>query len=413
MYKPTADFLQKKFNFDAHYFLKGGFWLGLTQIITIIGGLITSVLFAHYLTPQDFGIYRYLVGLSALFAAFSLTGIGQSILQTTAKGYYNFYTETLKTNFSYSLLISITAIIGSVYYAINENFLLASGCLSIALLQPLISSFSYTSSYLQGRQLYKESTFLQLGKVVIVTIASIASIFITENVLFLFLTFLISNVVVNYFGYIFNRPANSPATPNEMFATYKSYALHTSLRNIIANVANRVDTIVVFTQLGAIELAIYTVATLVPEQIKGSFKNLANLLLPKYAAHDDFLVLQKSIPKRSLQLLGFLVLTTVMYILISPYIYQLIFPKYPEAIILSQIAALAFPSFVFFIPHSILQSRLAEKELYSLQIVSSVSQIILTIFLTMFAGLIGAITAKIIYRYIFMVLSFYRAKCLR
>ena len=146
MYVAFANFLQKKLNFDAHYFLKGGFWLGLTQAITILGGLATSILFAHYLTPESFGIYRYLIGLSALFAAFSLTGLGQSILQTAAKGYYNFYAETLKMNFLYSLIISITATIGSLYYALNENFLLAGGCLSIALLQPLIFPLAMNKS---------------------------------------------------------------------------------------------------------------------------------------------------------------------------------------------------------------------------------------------------------------------------
>lgn len=408
MYSSAAEFLAKKFNFDAHYFLKGGFWLSLTQAVTIIGGLLTSILFAHYLTPQDFGIYRYLISLSALFAAFSLTGLGQSILQTAAKGYYNFYIETLRLNFIYSLSIFTISFLGFAYYLFNKNIVLAIGCLCIAVLQPIISSFSNTAVYLQGRQLYRESSILQLCKVTVITISGVISIFLTENILVLFIIFLLSNAAVNVLGHIIFKPSNATTTPRELITTYTSYAQHTSLRNVIANAANRVDTIVVFTQLGAAELAIYTIATLVPEQIKGSFKNLASLLLPKYAAHGEYSVIKKSVPKRGFQLFAVLVFLTAIYIFIAPFLYQIIFPKYPEAILLSQLAALAFPSLVLFIPYSVLQSQLAEDSLYSLQITTAIIQAVLTILLTTTFGLIGAIIARIVYRYIFMFLAFYK-----
>lgn len=406
MYSFFAHFLNKKFNIDAHYFLKGGFWLSLTQAITITGGLLTSVLLTHYLTPQDFGVYRYLVGLSALFAAFSLTGLGQSILQTAAKGYFGFYLETIRTNLIYSLTISLVGSVGFLYYFLNGNVLLATGCVAIAILQPIINSFSNTSSYLQGRQLYRDSTLLQLFKIIIITLSSIAAILLTKEIFFLFLIFLLSNVTVNLCGHIFFKPLNTKPTPPEIFKIYKSYAVHTSLRNVIANIANRADSIIVFTQLGAIELAIYTIATLIPEQIKGSFRNLASLLLPKYVQHQESTVLRKGVPKRSLQMLSVLCIFTIVYIIVSPYLLNLIFPKYPDSIFYGQLLALAFPSFVFLIPFNLLQANLEQGKLNRIINIGSGVQILVTLLGVYTFGLTGAIIAKIIARYTYLIITF-------
>lgn len=151
LYNSFVSTIEKRFHVDAHYFLKGGFWLSLTQVVSILGGLVTSVLFAKYLDPNDYGIYRYLIGLVAIFSAFSLTGLGQSILQTAAKKYYSFYSETLRTNFIYSLSITAISIAGSSYYFFNNNSLLATGCLLIAVSQPLIITFSNSVSYLDRK----------------------------------------------------------------------------------------------------------------------------------------------------------------------------------------------------------------------------------------------------------------------
>jgi O-antigen/teichoic acid export membrane protein len=195
----------------------------------------------------------------------------------------------------------------------------------------------------------------------------------------------------------------SVSTPPEIANQYINYAKSTSIRNIISSVSNRLDTVLIFTQLGAAELALYTIATIIPEQIKASFKNLASLLLPKYARHENITVLRRSVPKRSAQLFLLLFAVTVLYIIAAPYLYQLLFPKYQDAVLLSQISALAFPTFILYIPYSILQSRLAESELHKITLYSSIFQVITIFGFIFFFGLLGAIIARLLYRVIFML----------
>jgi O-antigen/teichoic acid export membrane protein len=404
-YITLADKLEKHFRVDARYFLGGGLWLTLSQGVTIFFGIITTALFAHFLTEANYGLYKYLIGVAVLLSSLSLTGLGQSILQTAAKKYYGFYQLTLRTNFIYSLPITAISLATGGYYYFNENMTLAIGCFLIAILQPLINTFRFIPVFLMGSRRFKESTTLQAMRVFVVTLISLITLYLTENIVLLFATYLAGQLLTNFASHVFFRPSTR-TVPSEISITYLNYAKHTSLRNIVANVSNRADTVLVFTQLGSVELAIYTIATVIPEQIKGSFKNLASLLLPKYAQQTDIVLLKKSVPKRSLQL--FLILTgvTVVYILAAPYIYTLLFPKYPEAVLLSQLAAVSFPTLIFHIPYSILQSQLQESALYKLILSTSLFQIISLITMMTFFGLVGAVFAKILYRIVFLLISY-------
>lgn len=400
------DLIERKFRIDAKYFFSGGIWLGMGQIITILFGLVTTALFAHFLNENDYGVYRYLVGLAAIFSVFSLTGLGQSILQTAAKGYRGFYRETLRTNLLYSSGIFLLSISGAGYYWFNDNVTLSLGCLFIAILQPITRIFQFTHSFLQGSKRFKESTRLHGVQMFFVSAISFVSLLFTQNILSLFVAYLLAQFFSSLFAYLYYKPSKE-MVPQGILNKYFQYAKHTSIQNVISNIAQKLDTVIVFTQLGAAELALYSIATVVPEQIKGSLKNLTTLLIPKYAKHESTDILIRSLSKRSLQLLSILILITIGYILLSPYAYHLLFPKYPDAIFYSQLAALAFPTFILFIPYSIIRAGLQEKILYKITIWTSLIQITTLIIGVTFFGIIGAIISKVIYRFSFLILSYY------
>jgi O-antigen/teichoic acid export membrane protein len=345
-YSKFATFLEQRYRFDARYFLSGGFWLTLTQAIVVLAGIITTSLFAHYLSENDYGIYRYLIGLAVIFSSFSLTGLGQSILQTAAQKYYGFYKETIRINLIYSSAITLFSLAGTIYYYINENNTLALGCLIIAILQPIINAFQNTQAFLQGSRRFREATITQSIKVLTVAVTSITALYLTESILILFFVYVATNSIVNLAFHLIYIPKHTIPTPPEIIKKYISYTKHTSIRNIIGNVAYRLDSVIIFTYLGATELAIYTITNVVPEQVKASIKNLATLLIPKYANLKDLNLAKKFIFKRSIQLFAIFSVITILYIIASPVIYKLLFSKYGSAIFLSQIVALSFPAMI-------------------------------------------------------------------
>ena len=405
LYHYIENYVETYFRIDSKYFIKSGFWLSLTQFIVLASGIISTAIFAHFLPESQYGIYRYLVGLAAIFSAFSLSGLGEAILQTSAKKYFSFYQETINTSLFYSLGITICGILGFSYYFYKDNLTLALGCLLISILQPIINSFQYVPVFLQGSGRYMESTLLQSIKAITITLFSLVILLMTKSVILLFFSFLFISAATSWVSYIWYKPTSETKVSQQIKNTYIRYARHTSLRNILGSISNRLDIILVFVHLGAVELAIYTIATVVPEQIKASFKNLASLLLPKYAKNNLDRI-AKSVPKRSLQLFVLLFGITCVYLVIAPYLYSILFPKYENVAFYSQISALAFPAFVLLIPYTISQSQLAEKELYKITLYGSVFQVVSLIILIYFFGLLGAIVSKVLYRFFSLILSF-------
>ena len=128
--------LENHFRFDARYFLSSGFWLFLTQAGIVVTSLMVAVIFANILTETQYGYYRYIVELAAILTFFSLTGMGQTVLQATAKGYLSFFKQSIQWTLFYGFGITITASLCAAYYFYKDNEFLAIGCLLIAAFQP-------------------------------------------------------------------------------------------------------------------------------------------------------------------------------------------------------------------------------------------------------------------------------------
>lgn len=410
LYESSILLTERLFKVDARYFINGGFWLSIGQGITILFGLVSTALLAHYLDEASYGVYKYLITVATIITAFSLSGAGQSILQTAAKGYRNFYSENTSYILKINLLMSVIGGAGASYYYLNGNGLLATGCLLIALIQPFIQTYQYMPAYLQGSQQFKLTSKVHFFRVIFTTELILCTLLLTNNVILLFASYLAGQLVANLTTYYFFIHKDTTPTPFEITNKYINYAKHTSVRGVIGTIAQKVDYLLVFTQLGAVELAMYSVATVIPEQIKGSLKNLSQLLLPKYSQQENRDILISSMPKRSLQLSGVLILITLVYIAIAPFVFSLLFPKYPDAIVLSQLSALVFPAFIIMIPLNILHASLDERKLYSYYLTTSLVQIASSILLILSMGLIGAVLGRIIFRYFTAAYAFYLVK---
>jgi len=400
IYESLISFTEKKFKVDARYFLSGGFWLTAAQGATVIMSLVSTVFLTHFLTETQFGIYRYIIGLAIFFSALSLTGIGQAIFQASAKKLAGFYGTATRQTFLYSAPMVIASLAGSAYYYINDNNVLAIGALLIALLFPWSFLFQNIQAHIFGQQNFKRSTLMQTTKAFFVAGSTIVTLFFTTNILWLLLSYFLSQAIAGLFAHLWYKPKTETIGDQALSNKLMSFAKHTTLRNVIVGISSRLDTIVVFQLLGASSLAVFTIATLIPDQIKGSLKSLTVLLIPKFSKNDSLEETRKYLPRRSLQLGLLLVAVTVVVIVLTPYVINTFFPKYTEAIIYAQLLALSFPAYIYQIPFAIMQAHTKERALYSYSINTAISQIILTVIGIYFFGLLGAILARVFSRYI-------------
>ena len=399
------DRLGAKIKIDTRYVFHGGGWLMLGYVATVITVLTTSYVFANYIDPSIYGQYKYLLSVGIMISSFSLTGIGIAVVQAVAKDVPGFYRFALVKSFKYGLITSAIALIGAIYYFIAGNNLLAIGLFVIAFLQPLMNSLNLVFAYFNGAQQFKVNTKMHTFKTVIVSVALIASAYYTEDVLIILTTYFISHIItnflINYFAKIDLSQQEETVETKKLFG----YAKHTSLQNIISGISGQLDKVIVFQNMGAVELATYTFATAMPDQYKSITKSVESLLLPRFSQQSQSSVRQNML-RKSIIYFFFLVLCAVFYTIIAPYLFAILFPLYEESVFLSQIYVWGIVFGVGGIPLSALKAKMDNKNLYWFNLSGSIFQVLSVVTLFYFLGLIGVVLARILYRAFVCIMSF-------
>lgn len=403
-YRSAKNTLQK---LDYPYIMRGGFWMSAGQGIATVTLFVLSYIFANYVDPTDYGLYRYILSLAVLIGAFSLTGMPQSVLQATVRGYHSLLRIGFKTSLMYSLIAVVVSLGVGLYYYLNGNIPLAIGCLIIAAAKPLLDAGLLAQSYLNGLKKFKAASVLKAGRVVLTSSAVIATIFLTENILYVVFAYFIAQVIGSILVYVFTLQKVDPDTHTDQpeKTRFLKYAKNTSVRNIINGIASEIDKVLAFQFLGATELAVYAFAIAIPEQIKGGIKNIGLLVLIKFTGYD--LKTIKAGMQKKVFLFGLILSAlTIIYIVLCPLLYSTFFPAYEDSILLSQIFALSFLPMVAIFPINALQAQMKERELHTLNIVSSILLIVSAFIGVFYFGLMGLVISRVVVRYITSAMTF-------
>ena len=380
---------------DMVYLASGGFWLTLEIVIAALCSLALSIVFGHFATKDLYGNYKYVLSLASLISAISLTGMSNAVGQATSVGKEGSLRQGFRLNLYWSAPMSLVALGVALYYYTQGNSFVALSLCVVAVATPLLSSFSLFDNFLGGRREFPVMTFFSGFGNITSMIALIVALFIGGRAIWLVVAYYAVNTATSaYFYYRTVRRAANDAEDPGMF----SYSLHLSALGVIGTIANQIDSIVVFTFLGPVNLAIYTFAIAMPEQIKSVVKNVSSIALPKFAQR-TLGEINETIWYRLAGMTFWLTVIIGLYIALAPLIFKLLFPVYVGSIWYSQVYALSI--IVTGIPMAVTSILVAHKKTRELYIVSNAGQIVFIIAilpLTFYFGILGTIAAQIIYR---------------
>jgi O-antigen/teichoic acid export membrane protein len=186
------------------------------------------------------------------------------------------------------------------------------------------------------------------------------------------------------------------------------YGKHLSAANMLAAVANHADKILLFHFLGAAEVAIYTFATIIPDQVKGLFKNVRPLALSKFSnrTKDD---VKSGLVRKSLLLLAVTSVVTMLYMVAAPTLFTFAYPQYTEAIVLSQVYAFSILFMSGAFVAVLIESHKLVRIKYKLSIISSIVRLILSVALVIPYGIWGAVIAVLLAELVTILLGFFFA----
>ncbi len=268
----------KKYQIDLAYVIKNEFWVYLRVGISLIVGLAVSIAFTRLASKEVYGQFNFILAILAIASLLSIPGLNTAVLRSTARGNEGNYRQSVKTRFLWSLL-GIPALLGAgAYYYYNIQII--GICLMISsIFFPFIYALGTWNSFLAGKRRFDLAAKYGSAQSIVSAAAIIGILFLSADHLVLILAaYLIANSLLACLLYRRSlKYIENEVKDNEC----QKYGYFLTTTNIVGTLANNIDKILIGTLLGAPELAIYTIAIVIPTNIKDLLKLAWSPFTPK------------------------------------------------------------------------------------------------------------------------------------
>lgn len=387
-------FLERYARTDMRYFVASGFWGNLSTLSVTLFSLALYLVFARYLPREAFGTYQYLLSISAVLGALTLTGINTAVTNAVARGEDGALVRAVRFQLRWSFVPFAAALCLSLYYFASGNAVLGTGTLIVGALTPLINAWNTYSAFLLGKQDFRRVFLYNFAINIPFYALLIGAALGTDSPLLL----IGANLLVQAIGYGVAYRATLSVyrpRPSAEAGDVERYGAHLSVMGGLGVLALQADAVLAFHFLGATGLAVYAFAVAVPERLGGLVKFLPSAALPKFANRPFEEGRAGLFRKFPLAIVG-LLLIAAAYAYAAPYLFTLLFPTYMDAVPYSQWYALAILGVVTQLFVTLLSAHKAVRKLYSFNVLSPVMQLGLQVAGILLFGLAGLIAGRLL-----------------
>ena len=384
----------KVLKIDSSYVCQGGALHTLGQLFSVVPALLLSVAFAHAVPKEVYGEYKFILSITGILGIFSLSGMSAAITRATSAGLDGTILGVVRRVLKYNAILFPISLIVAGYYFLNSNIGLALGLVIFGLASPIISSFGLYDGFLIGKKDFRGSVLANTGVSFFVMVGLITAMILTTPSPLLLIVIYFSILALGSVFFYHKTISQYHPDPTKIDNSTTTYGAHLSIMGVFSTIADQIDKILIFHYLGAAQLAIYSFAVAIPEQVKGVLKNVTTLMLPRFSERSDKEILHTI--WRKMLIFGLATSALILtYVTLAPIIFHVLFPAYEESILYSQIVTLSLIAVIVNVPYVFIQTRMQKKILYGFNISSAIIQIFLFVFLTPTYGLLGAICAII------------------
>lgn len=378
---------------DMVYLTKGTTWTFLGQAVASASTLALGIAFANLLEKEVYGTYKYILTIASIFSIFTWPGVGTALIQAAARSESHGLTAPTLLRIRGGAWGSLCAIAAAIFYHLADNQLMAISFVLIAAFLPFFDTFAIYTAYLQGKKLfYLRFILFSLTQAIAALAISITLIF-THSLPVLLLAYFGSYTVLRLLCWLYVKAKH--ATAEEAAEETLRYGKHLSAVKLLSTVTSQADTILVYYFLGPVQVAVYSVALALPQQIAALFQGAAEVIAPK-AARKSLGDINSALKLRMLQLACLGLLGSIIYITVSPWVFDLFFPEYIDSLWYSQIFSLTM---VFAIPVTFIGTLFQTqpkilKQTYIGTVLPNLTLLVLLVLLTPTLGILGVIYAR-------------------
>jgi O-antigen/teichoic acid export membrane protein len=405
------DALTKILRLDVRFYGKAASWLTASQASSVLRGVATTFLMARWLPPETLGQFRYILAIFGVAGIFSMSGMNYAIIRGVAKGDTAIVPAALKR-------ILLIAPFGSlvILLAGAERFLQGETTVAFGFLVAAAAFVPYNLAGAYGQILTGQQKIRELSIVGSLNNIVFAAAFI--GVLLGFRGLLA--ITLAYFG--FDIVLRGILTIRELrrLSISGSAAAHLPLGNnmsaisVMQAVGWQLNQILIQRFFGYASLAAFSVATVIPEQIKQATNSLGGTFLQRLSRHERTESRLRAARRHFWIFLAGSTVIFAVYAILTPYVLPILFPAYPGATLPSIIYALGLISLPSAVGVYFLQAHNEEiKPLWHYYLANTVLQFATSFALVPFFGGWGAVWGQTITRIASLPWSYPRYEHLR
>ena len=408
----TTDMLrwsEKYTKTDMVYMARGSFWLILSQGVTVLFGLVLAIAFANLLPKEMYGVYRFVLSVTGVFTLTTLSGLNTALSRAVVKGDPAAFMPIFKERVRFGLLGGAAALIAALYYYTQGNMVLAGAFGIAALFLPFSDPLNVYEAYRNGLKDFRYNALADIVIRIGTVTSMLVALLVFKSVVALVCIYFASYTLLQLIFFLHTKRSASRAEHKPFdLASILGLGKHLSAVYIIGSFATQIDKLVIFHFTGAAALAAYAFAIAIPDQLRAIVNNITVLAYPKFVMRPLPEVLRGMATKNLV--LGIATAGMVaLYIVLTPLLFHLFFPHYPESILITQLLALTLVDVLTLLPLSALKAHGMTKSLYHYYLVSGVVQVGFIALggfsyglFGVIAGLVGARVFAVIYLTILM-----------
>ena len=67
---------------DMVYLASGGFWAVFSQLVVSFGTFLLAIAFAHFVSKEAYGEYKYILSIAGILGTFTLNGLATPLIKS-------------------------------------------------------------------------------------------------------------------------------------------------------------------------------------------------------------------------------------------------------------------------------------------------------------------------------------------
>ena len=374
--------------------LSNGGWVLSINLARQVLSLVFLMVLVRAFEKEAVGQFQFVIAAVGIAGIFTLSGLGQAVIQSVARGHPGTFRTTLKWRLAGSLVGSAAI---AIYALLLADDALRPGLIAAALLFPLAHGLSGWTDAQAGEGKFKLNAIWQGVAYLLSYGGMMLALWLgTPGILWLVVIMKSALAVVNLAAVrtILRRtPPDAPAEPGAL-----RYGLQMSLWGVANTLGNHIDKVMIFTFLSPAVLAVFVIAERIPEIMKKYIQSLRVILIPGFSRKKAYTPeLARKIRVVSLVLSGGIV---VVIFGIVPWLLPLAFTDaYGEAVLYCQLlCGTLILGQVAQTQKTFIVSRFDATAVRNVTLISNLVRIGASVALIPFFGIMGAIISTALYR---------------